>query len=369
MPVLLAQQLILKVSDGDVMIIKNALLKNGISDIIIDDGIITEIGLFKAEGDIDAKGKRVIPGLIDTHIHGFMGIDTADGKLDEIAHNLALNGTTSFLPTTMTDSVENLIKITNQPLPQNGANVIGYHLEGPYISPAKKGAQNEAYIKNPDTDEFRQFNNVANISLAPEIDGAEDFIKNCGCKVSIGHTACDCETAIKAIEAGADCLTHTFNAMPPLLHRAPGPIGAAAEKEIYTELICDGRHVAKAAVLSLYKMMGSDKVIFISDAIRPAGLPNGKYSSGGLTVIMNDGQLTLEDGTLAGGSQPLIQCVKTAVSFGIDFYEAVKMASETPAKRFNLNKGKIEKGYDADIIIINDDFSVSDVIINGKLYK
>ena len=351
------------------MIIKNALLQNGIFDIKIENGKIADIGSFEADGDIDAKGKRVIPGMIDTHIHGFGGVDTSDGDLETISRALALAGTTSFFPTTMTDSVENLIATTNQPLPESGATVIGYHLEGPYISPAKKGAQNEAYIKAPDLNEFKKFNNVANISLAPEVDGAEDFIKNCGCKVSIGHTACDCETAIKAIDAGADCLTHTFNAMPPLLHRDPGPIGAAAEKGIYTELICDGRHVAKAAVLALYKMMGSDRVILISDAIRPAGLPNGKYDSGGLAVIMNDGALTLEDGTLAGGSQPLLQCVKTAVSFGIDFYEAVKMASETPAKRFGLNKGKIEKSYDADIVIINDDFSVSDVIIGGKLYK
>ncbi len=351
------------------MIIKNAKLQNGIFDIKIDDGKITDIGNFNGSFDIDAEGKNVIPGLIDTHIHGYAGVDTSDGDLGTIARELALAGTTSFLPTTMTDSVENLVKTTNQPLPQNGANVIGYHLEGPYISTKKKGAQNEAYIKSPDSEEFKKFNNVSLISLAPELDGAINFIKSCECKVSIGHTACDCETAIKAIEAGADGLTHTFNAMPPLLHRDPGPIGAAAEKGIYTELICDGRHVSKAAVLALYKMMGSDKVIFISDAIRPAGLPNGRYDSGGLTVIMNDGALTLEDGTLAGGSQPLLQCVKTAVSFGIDFYEAVKMASETPAKRFNLNKGKIEKGYDADIAIINDDFTVSAVIINGKLYK
>lgn len=351
------------------MIIKNALLKDGIFDIKIVNGKIDDIGAFDEVSDIDAKGKRVIPGLIDTHIHGFMGIDTADGELNKISRDLALAGTTSFLPTTMTDSVENLIKTTNQPLPESGANVIGFHLEGPYISKKKKGAQNENYIKAPDLNEFTQFKNVAVITLAPELNEAEDFIKNCGCKVSIGHTDCDCETAIKAIEAGADCLTHTFNAMPPLLHRAPGPIGAAAEKEIYAELICDGRHVSKSAVVALYKMFSSDRVILISDAIRPAGLPDGEYSSGGLEVIMNDGTLTLEDGTLAGGSQPLLECVKTAVSFGIDFYEAVKMASETPAKRFGLNKGKVEKGYDADLVIINDDFTVSDVIINGEIYK
>lgn len=351
------------------MIIRNAKLKDGIFDIKIKNGKIAEIGKSDEDCDIDAKGKRVIPGLIDTHIHGFMGVDTVDCNLQVISRNLALNGTTAFLPTTMTDSVENLIRTTNQPLPENGAVVIGYHLEGPYISVKKKGAQNEAYIKSPDIDEFKKINSVAMISLAPEIENAIDFIKYCPCKVSIGHTDCDYDTAIKAIEAGADGLTHTFNAMPPLLHRSPGPIGAAAEKEIYTELICDGRHISKGAVLALYKMMGSDRVILISDAIRPAGLPDGEYDSGGLKVIMNNGELTLEDGTLAGGSQPLLQCVKTAVKFGIDFYEAVKMASETPAKRFGLNKGKIEAGYDADIVIINDDFTVSDVIIDGKLYK
>ncbi len=350
------------------MIIKNARLKDGIFDIKITDGKITDIGSFNESGDIDAKGKRVIPGLIDIHIHGFGGVDTSDIKFSELSRALALAGTTSFLPTTMTDSIDNLIKITNSPLPEDGANIIGFHLEGPFISKKKKGAQNEAFIKNPDLNEFRKFSNAVIITIAPELEGAEEFIKNCSCHVSLGHTDCDYDTAVNAIESGADCLTHTFNAMPPLLHRAPGPIGAANEKEIYAEVICDGRHVHKAAVLSLYKMFTSDRLILISDCIRPAGLPNGEYSSGGLTVIMNDGALTLSDGTLAGGSQALLSCVKKAVEFGIDFYDAVKMASETPAKRLGLNKGRIEKGFDADLLILDDNTNVSDVIIGGKIY-
>lgn len=351
------------------MIIKNARLYNGISDIKIENGKISDIGTFSGEADIDAQGKLVIPGLIDIHIHGFHGIDTSDMKFDELSRSLALNGTTSFLPTTMTDSIDNLVKITNTKLPESGANIIGFHLEGPFISHNKKGAQNPDYIKNPNLDEFNKIRNCRIITLAPELDGAEKFIENCGCLVSLGHTDCDYDTAIKAIQAGADCLTHTFNAMPPLLHRAPGPIGAASEKGIYAEVICDGRHVHKSAVLSLYKMFTSDRMILISDAIRPAGLEDGVYDSGGLDVVMKDGALTLKDGTLAGGSQPLLYCVKKAVEFGIDFYEAVKMASETPAKRLGLNKGKIEKGYDADIVILDDEMNVSDVIINGKLYK
>ena len=351
------------------MIIKNAKLQNGIFDIKINNGKIIETGKFSDDYDIDACGKKVIPGLIDIHIHGFKGIDASDGKLSELSRELALAGTTSFLATTMTDSIDNLERITSEPLDSDGANILGFHLEGPYISKAKKGAQNESFIKNADLEEFKKFKNVKLITVAPETDGAIEFIKNCGCCVSLGHTNCDYSTAVKAFEAGAVSLTHTFNAMPPLLHREPGPIGAAIEKGTFAEVICDGMHVSKAAVLMLYKTFGSDNLILISDAIRPAGLPDGKHSSGGLDVYIKNGKLTLSDGTLAGGSNPLLNCIKKAVEFGIDFYEAVKMATETPAKMLRLNKGKIQEGYDADLLILNDDNSISDIIIGGKLYK
>lgn len=350
------------------MIIKNARLKDGIADILVESGKITAIGSFGGQCEINACGKRVIPGLIDTHIHGFGGYDASDGRLAEICRRLALEGTTSWLPTTMTDSIENLERITGSALPHSGAEIIGFHLEGPYISKKRKGAQNEEYIKSPGILEFKTLKNVKKVTVAPELDGMEDFIKNAGCVVSIGHTDCDYETALKAIDAGAVCLTHTFNAMPPMLHRAAGPIGAAVERGIYAEVICDGRHVSKPAVLALYKMFTSKRLILVSDTIRPAGMPDGVYESGGIKVIMNDGVATLSDGTLAGGSNPLIKCVKTAVEFGIDFYEAVKMATETPAELLGINKGKIEPGYDADIVILNDDFTVSGVIINGERY-
>lgn len=349
------------------MIIKNALLKNGICDIYIKDGKISE----KSDDGIiiDANGKRVIAGLIDCHLHGFYGLDVSDLKLNEMSIALAKAGTTCWLPTTMTDSIENLQKITSAPIDTDGAVIAGFHLEGPYISKKRKGAQNEDFIKKPDIKEFKSFKNVLKVTVAPEVDGMEEFIRKSDCLVSIGHTDCDYDTALKAIEAGANCLTHTFNAMPPMLHRASGPIGAALEKEIYAEVICDGNHVSKAAILALYKMFGSDRLILISDTIRPAGCPDGEYNSGGLKVIMKNGVATLEDGTLAGGSQPLLFGVKKAVEFGIDFYEAVKMATETPAKSLGLNKGKIEIGYDADLVILNDDFTVYKTIIGGKIFK
>ena len=350
------------------MLIKNAKLQSGIADIKVEDGKIVAIGSFEGEG-IDAGGKLVIPGLIDTHIHGYGGIDASDSRLDELSIALAKSGTTAFLPTAMTDSPENLKRLTNEETAVSGAQFLGFHLEGPYISHEKKGAQNEAYIKSPDMAEFGTFGNVAKITVAPEVEGAIDFIKNSDCKVSIGHTACDYEVAIDAIEAGADCLTHTFNAMPPILHRAPGPIGAAAEKGIYAELICDGRHVHKAAVLLLYKVFGPSRLMLISDCIRPAGLPDGEYSSGGLKVIAKSGTLTLTDGTLAGGSTSLLGCVKTAVNMGIPFYDAVRMASATPAEHLGIKKGKIEVGFDADLVILDDDMNPETVIINGKIFE
>lgn len=350
------------------MIIKNARLEDGIFDILIENGLIKDIGIFDGDDIVDAEGKRVIPGMIDTHIHGFGGYDTSDNELEKISVCLAKQGTTTWYPTTMTDSHDNLKRITSFETHVNGAVIPGFHLEGPYISKLKKGAQNEAYIKLPDLKGFSEYKNVKKITLAPELDGAVEFIKNVDCVVSIGHTACDYDEATKAIKAGATCLTHTFNAMPPMLHREPGPIGAGAENGIYAELICDGRHIHKAAVLALFSMFGKDRIVLISDTIRPAGLPDGKYSSGGLDVFVRDGVITLEGGVLAGGSTPLLGCVKKAVSFGIDFYDAVRAATENPARLMGLNKGRIEKGCDADLVIINDDITVSSVIIGGKRF-
>lgn len=355
------------------LLIKNATLKNGVFDILIKDGKISEIGNFDSPrcNVIDAQKKRVIPGLIDVHIHAFRGNDVLDGEdaLKKMSADLGQCGTTSFLPTAMTASIPDLRKTTSVIPKTDGAEILGFHLEGPYISKAKKGAQNEAFIKLPDLAEFKTIKNVKKITVAPELDNMEEFIENADCQVSIGHTACDYETAIRAIDAGANCLTHTFNAMPPLLHRNPGPIGAAVEKNIYAEVICDGRHVAKPAVLALYKTFTADRLILISDCVRSAGLPDGHYNSGGLDVTVKNSVATLADGTLAGGSVPLLECVKTAVSFGIDFYDAVKAATETPAKSLSLNKGKIADGYDADLLILNDDFTLDTVIIGGKKYR
>ena len=349
------------------MIIKNAATKNGIVDISTDNGIISYVGNISADGDIDVGGRIVIPGFVDTHIHGYGGYDAMRGEIGEMSVLLAREGTTCFLPTTMTDSFENLAAATDAAFRCDGAVAAGFHLEGPYISENRSGAQNKAYIRSPDISELSRLKNIKKITVAPELEGMTELIQDAGCVVSIGHTDCTYEQAIEAIEAGASCLTHTYNAMPPLLHRAPGPIGAALERGIYAELICDGIHVSRAAVTALYRMLGADRLMLVSDAISCAGMPDGKYTSGGLDVIVKDGTATLYDGTIAGGCRPLIRGVKKAVEYGIDFWDAVKMASETPARSLGLNKGRLEVGYDADIVVLNADLSVYATIVDGRL--
>ena len=349
------------------MIIYNAEIKGSLKSIVIKNGIIADISDNVKKGDINADGNRVIPGLIDVHTHGCVGLDTMDADFEPMCRFYAEHGTTSFLPTTMTMDYDALKRVTNAKTDFKGANILGFHFEGPYISPKHKGAQNEKYIKNPSVEDFKQFKNVQMITLAPELQGAMEFIKAVtpDCVVSIGHTDCDYETALNAIENGASCLTHTYNAMPSFHHRNPGPIGAAFEKHIYAQLICDGLHISKPTVLATYKMFGADRLTLISDSIRCAGLPDGEYESGGLKVFLKEGAARLADGTIAGSSATLLDCVKTAISFGISFDDAVKMASETPANMLGIKKGRIEKGYDADLLIVDKELGIKTVVIGG----
>ncbi|MBO4468036.1 MAG: N-acetylglucosamine-6-phosphate deacetylase [Clostridia bacterium] len=355
------------------MIIKNALIGGKIKNIVIENGVIADITENDVSGDcVDAEGCRVIPGLIDVHTHGMMGYDTMDADFEPLCEAYAKCGTTSFLPTTMTMGYDALIGVVNAKTDFPGANVLGFHFEGPYISPKYKGAQDENNIRIPDVAEFRRFKNVKMITVAPEIENGLSFIKQVSAEtvVSIGHTDCDYRTAITAIENGASCLTHTFNAMPPMLHRAPGPIGAAVEKNIYAQIICDGLHVHKAAFLAAYRMFGADRLCLISDSIRPAKLPDGEYESGGLPVVVKDNEIRLKNGgNLAGSCACLLDCVKKAIEFGIPENDAVKMATETPANLLGVKKGSIQRGYDADLIILDPDFSVKNIIIGGQLFE
>ena len=353
------------------MIIYNAEINGELKTVKLDGGKIVSVEPDTGRGDIDAGGNLLLPGLIDVHTHGCIGMDTMDADFAPMCRFYAEHGTTSFLPTTMTMGYDALERVTEAKTDFPGAEILGFHFEGPYISEKHKGAQNPAYIKKPSAKEFSRFKNVKMVTIAPESEGSAEFIKAVTpeCIVSIGHTDCTYETALEAIESGASCLTHTYNAMPPFHHRNPGPIGAAFEKHIYAQIICDGFHISKPVVLATYKMFGAERMVLISDSIRSAGLPDGEYESGGLKVILKNGAARLADGTIAGSSATLLDCVKKAVEFGIPLNDAVRMASRTPAELLGVKKGRIEPGYDADILITDRELNIKTVITDGKVFK
>ena len=353
------------------MIIRNAVVEGKRLNILIENGIIAALTDDPAEGGVDAGGKELIPGLIDIHTHGCGGHDVMDADFAPLCAYYAARGTTSFLPTTMTADHDSLLRVTEAGTDHPGAQVLGFHLEGPYVSQNKKGAQNGAYIRNPSLEEFSQFQGVKMITLAPELPGSMEFIRKVTpkTKAALGHTDCEYETALEAIANGADCLTHTFNAMPPLHHRKPGPIGAAVEKHIYAQIICDGYHVAKPVVLAAWRMFGPDRMILISDSLPCAGLPDGRYVSGGLPVTLGGGVARLLDGTLAGSSVMLLDCVKKAVEFGIPKADAIRMATRTPAEFLGVNKGRVAVGYDADLLLVDEELNLYAVVVSGMLVQ
>ena len=348
-------------------IIKNVNLYGKITDVAVENGLIAGIGSFEGEG-VDFKGNKIFPGLIDTHSHGCIGLDTMEGGLAEMADFQLENGVTTWYPTTMTMSEEDIITATHRDIDfGHGANVPGFHMEGPFINKKFKGAQNEAYILAPTMELFNKCKNIKTVTIAPESEGSEEFIKNCPAVVSIGHTDANYDTAKRAFLLGAKKLTHTYNVMPGIHHRAPGPIGAGSDCEwVYAELICDGKHVHPSAVKMLIKIFGADRIILISDSMRATGLGDGEYSFGGQKVIVKNGTALTEEGKLAGSTSTLFECVKCAISFGIDENTAVKMASENPARLMGLHKGKIEVGYDADFIIVDEEFNLVKAIARGE---
>lgn len=347
---------------------KNLNINGEICDILCRDKKIERLGRINGEG-IDFNGKRAYAGLVDIHTHGMGGLDTMDADFAAMSALYAKSGTTTFYPTTMTASHDDIIKVLTAPIPDNGAKIAGIHLEGPYINAKYKGAQNPQFLRLPDITEFEGYGRARIITLAPELDGAIDYIKNTDMLVCIGHTDADYEVAVRAANAGASCVTHSFNAMPPLHHRMPSVLGAAFDSDMYIQVICDGKHIHPSVIRILYKLFGSDRMILISDSMRAAGLADGQYEFGGQEMTVTAGTARTADGALAGSTSSLLYCVKKAIEFGIPEAEAFKMASRTPADLMCLNCGKIEAGYDCDFIVLDDDNNLSAVIINGEIYE
>lgn len=379
------------------MIIKNALvftLDLGFvkKDVAIHNGYFTETMSVNPSQDkiIDAAGDYLIPGLIDVHFHGCAGYDFSDGTpeaLIAIGEYEAKNGITSICPASMTLAEDTLAAVCQNAYTyhehcrkQPVSRLCGIHLEGPFISPQKKGAQNPAYIHTPDVELFHRLQLAAHglvklITIAPELEGAEDFIRALASEVhiSLGHTNCDYHTAYKAFTLGADHITHLFNAMPGFTHRSPGIIGAAFDSDhVMPEMICDGIHINPSAIRAAFRLFGEERMILISDSMMATGMADGDYALGGLPVKVKGHYATLEDGTLAGSATNLMDCVRTAVSMGIPLKTAVRCASYNPAVSIGIDNvcGSIESGKYGDCVLLSrEDLSTKEVILRGEILK
>ncbi|GAB3790536.1 N-acetylglucosamine-6-phosphate deacetylase [Virgibacillus kimchii] len=338
---------------------------------------------------IDGMNLHAIPGFIDGHIHGADGADMMDGReedLDKIASALPQEGTTSFLATTITQSAENiekaLINAADYESKQGQAELIGIHLEGPYVEKEKAGAQPVSYIVKPDLEQFKKWqslagNQIKTITLAPEHDEEGVFINELaasGMNVSAGHTNVNYEGMKKAVSEGVRQLTHLCNAMNGIHHRDIGAVGAAFQlKELRAELIADGIHVSPDMLQLIYNNMGSERLILITDSMRAKGLPAGQYKLGGQPVNVTEKQAVLADGTLAGSILKMKDAAKRMLQLdGVGLKNIVEMTAVNPAKQIGIydQKGSISAGKDADILLVDDELNIKYTFCRGVIaYK
>ncbi|WP_434564579.1 N-acetylglucosamine-6-phosphate deacetylase [Thermoanaerobacterium thermosaccharolyticum] len=365
------------------------LLDNNIvdgKDLLIEDNKIAAIGKgLSGDNVIDADGNYVSPGFIDIHIHGSAGFDTMDGTFDAInaiSKSIAKRGTTSFLPTTMTEDknkIKNAIKnVYENKKRVEGAEILGIHMEGPFINPKQKGAQDEKFILKPTIDNFIELGGdyidiVKLVTIAPEIDGSLElikFLKEKGIIVSVGHTDSTYDEVVAGFKAGITHATHVFNAMRGFHHREVGTLGAIFDLDISAELIVDGIHSVFPAIRTVLKLKGKENTNLITDAMMAANLSDGLYQLGGQDVYVKDGAARLKSGVLAGSTLTLDKAVKNILTnTDLSLYESVALASYNSAKVIGVQdrKGLIKEGYDADIIIFDDDIDIKKTIVGGKI--
>ena len=345
----------------------------------VNDHRLVDKAEYQDDGEvIDAEGLLVLPGLVDIHSHGAAGEDFSDGNPEGFKKILQYEkrcGITSYCPTSMTFPKERLRQIfasIKGAQTEDGATVVGINMEGPFLDPAKKGAHVEKWIAAPDVAFVRELNQDADglvrlVTLAPNMDGAEEFIKEMHEEVciSLGHTAADYDCASRAMKLGAHHVTHLYNAMQPFGHRAPGLIGAAMDDpECMVELICDGYHIHPSAIRAAFRMFGPERVILISDSMRATGMENGTYELGGQEVTVKDRKAVLKDGTLAGSATNLYGCMCKAVEFGIPLEQAIMAATANPARSIGIFDcvGSIRIGKQADLLLVSENFELKRVI-------
>ncbi len=339
---------------------------------------------------LDGGGCYAIPGLIDLHFHGCKGYDFCDGTSEaiaKIAEYEASVGVTAICPATMTLPVNELEEILavaakykkeNASGGQGAADLVGVNMEGPFISEAKKGAQDERNIISCDAGICRRFLNASEglvkfVGIAPERnENAQEFIRQMKDEVhiSLAHTNADYDTAMAAFEAGADHAVHLYNAMPAFTHRKPGVVGAVSDSaHVNAEMICDGVHIHPSVVRATFKMLGADRIVLISDSMRATGMPDGQYTLGGLDVNVAGGKATLvSNGALAGSATNLMECMKTVVKvMGIPLKTAVACASMNPAKCLGIydEYGSIAPGKKGNVVLLDQDLELKAVVKDG----
>ena len=336
----------------------------------------------------DASGCYVIPGLTDLHFHGCVGEDFSDATpdgLQKMADYELSRGVTQICPAGMTLGEDQLTRIcqnaaAHRAKNSGGAELVGLHLEGPFLCKAKKGAQNEAFLHDPDPAMLHRLQQAAQgmvklVTLAAEQPGALEFIRSAqedGITVSLGHTTADYDTACAAYEAGARQATHLFNAMPPFTHRAPGVVGAAFDHpQVKVELISDGVHIHPSVVRAVFQLFGAGRVILISDSLRATGMPDGRYPFGGQEIEVHGNRATMADdpNTLAGSVSDLMACMRSAVSFGIPLHDAVRAAAVNPAQVLGIfdRLGSLDMGKTANLAILDQNLNLKDVFFRGQL--
>ncbi|MBI5974953.1 N-acetylglucosamine-6-phosphate deacetylase [Staphylococcus canis] len=360
--------------------------------IIIENGRIAAIESGDYEGTLetlDAQGQNILPGFIDMHIHGGYGEDTMDASYEGLMHlaqKLLSEGTTSFLPTTMTQSneaiekaLDNVVKVQAQQQGTDSADIVGVHLEGPFISENKIGAQNPKYIQRPSIKQLEHFQQVAHhlikiVTIAPEVDGAEETIQALKEDIifSMGHSEVTFDQANHAADIGVQHVTHLYNAGTPFQHRDPGMFGAAwTNPNINTEIIVDGIHSHPASVQIAYQQKGNTHMYLITDAMRAKGMPDGQYELGGQPVIVKQNEARLESGSLAGSILKMNDGLRHFMNFTGDTLASLwRVTSLNQAKALGIDheKGSIAVGKIADLVIVDEDIQVKHTIKKGHIH-
>ncbi len=365
------------------VVLEDGVLEGGY---VVFEDTIKQIGMGECptvDEAIDAKGAYLFPGLVDLHIHGFEGDDASDCDVDglnRMKKALTKNGVTTFCPTTMTVAIDKVqealdcIKVA-QANNVDGAKIAGVNVEGPFINPLKKGAQSAEHIIAPNAEFILKNKDIISlVTVAPEVNGGIEFVKQVSSQsnivVSMGHTNANCEEATTAIKSGASHVTHLFNAMPPLTHRAPGLVGAVvANDSVSCELIADTFHVSTSLYPMLLKLKG-DKLILITDCMRAGGMEEGNYTLGGQDVTVKGVECKLKDGTIAGSILTLNKAVYNfATNTGLSLQESVKHASLYPARVLGIDAscGSIAVGKCADMFLADEKMQVISTFVDGKM--